>query len=47
MRDYVMECPTIPSTVFAGPVSEGFRNAMNGTFLATPSNDVQVAQFCK
>jgi hypothetical protein len=45
MRDYIMECPTIPSSVFAGPVASGFRDATNATFLATPSNDVQVAQF--
>jgi len=45
MKDYIMECPTIPSSIFAGPVAAGFRNAMNATFLETPSNDVQVAQF--
>ena len=45
MRDYIMVCPTIPSSVFAGPVTAGFTGAMNATFLATPSNDVQVAQF--
>ncbi|KAI9007676.1 hypothetical protein DFJ74DRAFT_773213 [Hyaloraphidium curvatum] len=45
MKDYIMECPTLPSTIFAAPVAGGFAGAMNATFLATPSNDVQVAQF--
>jgi hypothetical protein len=45
MKDYIMECPTIPSATFALPVASGFRDAMNATFLATPGNDVQVAQF--
>jgi hypothetical protein len=45
MKDYIMECPTIPSAGFAGPVSRGFVGGLNATFVGSPTNDVQVAQF--
>lgn len=45
MKDYIMECPTIPSAVFAAPVANGFVGAMNSSFVANPGNSVQVSQF--
>jgi len=45
MKDYIMECPIIASTGFAGPVARGFVGALNNTFTADPSNAVNVAQF--
>lgn len=47
MKDYVMDCPTIPSALFVGPVSEGYVGALNATFIANPGNTVQVSQFWK
>jgi hypothetical protein len=45
MKDYIMECPVIGSTGFAGPVARGFVGALNNTFVGAPTNAVNVAQF--
>ena len=40
-----MNCPTIPSATFAGPVADGFVGALNETYVGDPSNAVGVSQF--
>ncbi|KAI9009270.1 hypothetical protein DFJ74DRAFT_711544 [Hyaloraphidium curvatum] len=45
MENYIMQCPLIPSAVFAGPVANGFVGSVNKTFVGNPGNAVQVSAF--
>jgi hypothetical protein len=45
MKDYIMECPTTPSTAFSGGAARGYVFALNNTFTADAGNAVNVAQF--